>query len=252
MGWSSVLEYRAQIVIWMTNSLLMVTMMLVWLGVSSSGAVNGFSSADFIAYFIVGWVVRNLTAVWASWELDYRIREGRLSPMLLRPLHPIHHDIAIHLAEKGLRALIVLPIAALVFWLTPDAPLRLDLFTLFAFSVSVFLAWLIKFMIDFLLGMLAFWISQASAFFEVFYGLTLVLTGAIAPLSMFPETIQSALQWSPFPYMLSFPTEIAIGRVYGEALVFGFAMQGFWALVGTAAAFVMWKIALRSYTAVGA
>jgi ABC-type uncharacterized transport system permease subunit len=27
----------------------------------------------------VGLLVRQLTAVWTSWELDYEIREGRLS-----------------------------------------------------------------------------------------------------------------------------------------------------------------------------
>jgi len=252
MGWSTVMEYRAQIVIWMTNSLLMVTMMLVWLGISSAGPVNGYTSADFVAYFMIGWVVRNLTAVWVSWELDYRIREGKLSPMLLRPMHPIHHDIAFHWAEKGLRSVIVLPIAALVLLLTPNAPLKLDVPTLLAFTVSLFMAWAIKFMIDFSLGVLAFWLSQASAFFEVFYGLTLVLTGAIAPLAMFPEAIQQALWWSPFPYMLSFPVEIALGRITGEALTLGLGVQAAWALLCTAVAALMWRLALRSYTAVGA
>jgi len=46
------MEYRAQIVIWMTNSLLTIVFMLVWLSISRDGPVNGYSAADFVAYFI--------------------------------------------------------------------------------------------------------------------------------------------------------------------------------------------------------
>jgi ABC-2 type transport system permease protein len=251
-GWALIMEYRAQVVIWMMSSLLMVIMLLVWLSISSEGAVNGYSSADFITHFMVGWIVRNLTAVWASWELDFNIREGRLSPMLLRPIHPIHNDVAVHWVEKLLRLGIVVPIAAIVLLLTPEARLDFSPLNILTFLVSIIGAWLIVFLSDYLVGMLAFWTSQVGAFINGFFGIRLVLSGAIAPVAMFSPAVQEVLRWSPFPYMLNFSVDVAMGRLTPEALLTGLIVQWGWALFCICAAWAFWKIAVRSYSAVGA
>jgi ABC-2 type transport system permease protein len=251
-AWSLTVEYRAQIVIWMMSSFLMVIMLMVWLSISRDGEVNGFTSADFVTYFMIGWVVRNLTAVWSSWELDLAIREGRLSPMLLRPIHPIHNEIAGNWVEKSLRLMIVIPSAVIVLLLTPGVHLALTPLTLLAFALSVAGAWLITFMSDYLIGMLAFWTTQTSAFINGFYGIRTVLSGMIAPIAMFPPAAQSILQWLPFPYMLNFSVAILMGRVQGEQMLFGFVIQFAWAIIFVAAVWLVWKIAIRSYSAVGA
>lgn len=251
-AWAITVEYRAQIVIWMMYSVLMVIMLAVWLSISQDGDVNGFSQADFVTYFMVGWVVRNLTAVWASWELDFAIREGRLSPMLLRPIHPIHNDIAANWVEKGLRVAIVLPIATVVLALTPGANVNLAPLNVLAFIISVIGAWLILFMIDYLIGMLAFWTTQTSAFIVGFDGIRIVLTGVIAPLAMFPQAVQDVLRWTPFPYMLNFSIDIAMGRLAVDALAFGFAVQWAWVAISITAVAIVWRLAIRFYSAVGA
>ncbi len=212
-AWALTVEYRAQIIIWMMYSILMVIMLVVWLSISENGAVNGYTSADFVTYFMVGWLVRNLTAVWASWELDFAIREGRLSPMLLRPIHPIHNEIAANWVEKTLRVGIIVPIIVVVLIATPGVQLLLTPLNILAFVVSVMGAWLILFMVDYLIGMLAFWTTQTSAFIIGFESIRLVLTGIIAPLALFPQAVQDALRWMPFPYMLNFSVDIAMGRL---------------------------------------
>ena len=37
-AWSNMLEYRAQILLWMTGSLLMIVMLMVWLGIAADQA----------------------------------------------------------------------------------------------------------------------------------------------------------------------------------------------------------------------
>lgn len=251
-AWAITVEYRAQIVIWMMYSILMVIMLVVWLSIAQDGAVNGYTSTDFVTYFMVGWLVRNLTAVWASWELDFAIREGRLSPMLLRPIHPIHNEIAGNWVEKSLRVAIVLPIVAVVLIATPGVNLVLTPLNIAAFAISVIGAWLILFFIDYLIGMLAFWTTQTSAFIIAFDGIRLVLTGIIAPLAMFPQAVQDVLRWTPFPYMLNFSVSIAMGRLTSEQLLFGFAVQWVWVVMVIVTMRSVWKMALRSYSAVGA
>jgi ABC-2 type transport system permease protein len=251
-SWALTLEYRAQILIWMTSSLLMLIMMMVWITVSQDGAVNGMDTGDFVSYYMVGWFIRTVTAVWASWELDFAIREGRLSPLLLRPIHPIHNEIAANWTEKVLRLLIALPISAGVLWVVPAATLQLQPVNIALFVVSLLLAWVIVFLSDYLVGMLAFWTTQTSAFILMFYGVRMLLSGIIAPLSMMPLWAQTVLLWTPFPYMLNFPTLLVTADVPRDQLVFGFAVQIFWALFFFGAVRLTWRVAMRSYSAVGA
>jgi len=251
-GWAITVEYRAQILIWMMYSVLMVIMLVVWLSIAEDGPVNGFTQADFVTYFMIGWLVRNLTAVWASWELDFAIREGRLSPMLLRPIHPIHNELAGNWVEKSLRLVIVIPIVVIVLIATPNASVVLTPLNIIAFIVSVIGAWLILFFVDYLIGMLAFWTTQTSAFIVAFDSIRIVLTGIIAPLAMFPQAAQDVLRWTPFPYMLNFSVDIAMGRLTPEGMLLGFVVQWAWVAVVIAAMRAMWRIAIRSYSAVGA
>lgn len=73
-----------------------VIYLVVWSTIAEArgGTLQGFSSADFAAYYIVWTLVRNMNIVFTPYGWEWRIREGRLSGMLLRPLHPIHYDLA--------------------------------------------------------------------------------------------------------------------------------------------------------------
>ena len=78
------------------------------------GEVDGFGAGGFAAYFLAAMVVNHATFTWIMWEFEYRIRNGKLSPLLLRPIHPIHRDIANNLTFKLLTLAVVLPVAAVL------------------------------------------------------------------------------------------------------------------------------------------
>ncbi len=252
--WALSLEYRAEGLIWLMTNMLSVVMLLVWLSISRNGPVNGFASRDFVAYFMLGLVVRQMTGAWSAWTLSSDIRDGRLSSQLLRPIHPIHMEIANNWSEKAMRMVVLLPIVALVFLAAPDARAALSFtpWTALAFGVSVVGAWAIYFLADYATGILAFWTTQALAFTQVLWGLKLVLSGMIAPLQMFPPAAQAALQWLPFRYMLAFSNEIALGMLDGPQIVLGLAVQLGWVLALWGLVVVLWKRGVRSYGAVGA
>ena len=56
--------------------------------------MQGITTGEFAAYYIVWTLVRNMNIVFTPYGWEWRIREGELSAALLRPLHPIHDDIA--------------------------------------------------------------------------------------------------------------------------------------------------------------
>src|SRR3546814_8570367 len=53
-----------------------------------AGPMGGYSATDFAAYFLIVFLVRQMTAAWVYEELDREIRHGEMSPRLLRPFDP--------------------------------------------------------------------------------------------------------------------------------------------------------------------
>ena len=94
---AAMFQYRASLFIWMIGQVLEpLVYLIVWTIVSNSsgGSVGSYTTKEFAAYFIVLMLVNQITYTWIMYEFEYRVREGILSFALLKPVHPIHSDIA--------------------------------------------------------------------------------------------------------------------------------------------------------------
>src|SRR6266568_1068991 len=115
------LHYRASSVLWLLDMVLgPVIYLVVWSTIAraNGGVVDGYRAGDFAAYFLVLLLVNHLTDNWVYYEFEGRVRQGLLSPLLLRPIHPIHADVAQNLTYKWMMLVVMLPTAgvlALVF-----------------------------------------------------------------------------------------------------------------------------------------
>ena len=110
---ASMVQYRASLFIWMISQVLEpLVYLIVWSTVSngSGGSVGGYTAGGFAAYYLVFMLVNQFSYTWIMWEYEYRVRQGQLSFALLKPVHPIHSDIADNLSSK----LITLPILVVV------------------------------------------------------------------------------------------------------------------------------------------
>ena len=73
------------------------------------------------AYFVVWTLVRNLTAGYSPDMWQRRFQEGTLADMLLRPVHPVHGDIAGGFGFNLPQVVIAVPLtAALILVFRPD------------------------------------------------------------------------------------------------------------------------------------
>src|SRR5512137_1736287 len=111
------LQYRASLLIWMIGHVLEpLVYLVVWSVVASTGggSVGDYTKTQFAAYFIVLMLVDNVTYTWIMYEFEYRIRQGSLSFALLKPVHPIHSDIADNVSSKVITLPFMLAIAAVL------------------------------------------------------------------------------------------------------------------------------------------
>ncbi|MCA9972579.1 MAG: ABC-2 family transporter protein [Anaerolineales bacterium] len=248
------LQYRAAVVIWLIGLVIEpVVYLVVWTNVAraSGGTVNGFTESTFAAYFIVSMITNHLTFTWHFWEYDYRIREGLLSPMLLRPLHPIHADFAENLSYKVITLIVVVPTTvALTLAFQPD--LVLTTRVILAYVPALVLAFSVQFLWGWALAMAAFWTTRISAIIRMYFLGKLFLAGQLAPLALLPLPLQVLASWTPYRWMLSFPVEVLLGRVPAADVWWGLAAQAAWTALGIVAVRLVWRAGIKRYAAFGA
>jgi ABC-2 type transport system permease protein len=247
-------QYRAALVIWMLDMVLNpLIYLVVWSTVarSNGGSLDGYTPGAFAAYFIVLLLVNHLTDNWVYYEFQARIREGQLSSLLLRPLHPIHADLATNLTNKFFMLIVVIPaMLAMTLLFQPSA--HITLWSVLAFLPALVMAIALRFIVEWTLGLAAFWTTQMNAVIQIYYIAQLFLSGQVAPLSVFPPVIQWLAWVSPFQWMIAFPVQLLLGQLPANTLLPGFATQFVWLWLSLGILSLLWKRGLRQYSAVGA
>jgi len=247
------LQYRASMIIWLLGIILRpVIYLVVWSTVarSTGGSVGGFTPEDFAAYYIIFMVVDHLTFTWIMWEYDYRIRMGDFSVMLLRPIHPVHGDIADNIAYKLLTLVILLPVVALLIWLFTPV-FQMEWWAVLTFIPALGLSFLGRFLLGWTLAMLAFWTTRIAALNESFFVLELFFAGRLAPLAIMPVFLQSAANLLPFKWLVAFPVELLQGLLTPREALFGLGMQLFWLGIILVMMRLIWQAGIRRYAAFG-
>jgi len=196
-------------------------------------------------------LVNHVTFSWIMFEYDYRVRHGTLSFALLRPVHPIHADIADNVSFK----LITLPmmlLAAVILALAFRPALHLTPWATAAFVPALVLAFLVRFLVEWTLALAAFWTTRMSAINQMYFVVALFLSGQVAPLSLFPYPLQVIASLLPFRWMIAFPVELLLGRLTPVEALTGFAAQGIWLVLSLVLLRSVWRAGVRIYSAVGA
>ncbi len=250
---ASQVQYRAALVIWLIGHVLEpLIYLIVWsvVSVSTGSSVGGFTTGDFAAYFILLMLVNHVTYTWIMYEYEYRVRQGALSFALLRPVHPIHSDIADNVSSK----LITLPgmlLTAVGLALLFKPTFFFVPWAVVASLPALMLAFLLRFLLEWTLALAAFWTTRVSAINQMYFVAVLFLSGQIAPLSLLPHPIQVAATILPFYWTIGFPVELLLGRLTPTEACRGLAVLAVWLTLSLVLVRFVWRAGLRVYSAVG-
>ena len=229
-----------------------VIYLVVWSTVANAqgGQVGGYTAGGFAAYYIVWTLVRNMNIVFTPYGWEWRIQRGQLSAELLRPIHPLHWDVAFFAGWKLVAIILWLPLAAFLAWVFKPT-LNPSLLDVAVFFIAIWGAYLLRTMLISLLGMITFWTTRVSAIYELFFALELILSGRLVPMSLMPESVQQASDFLPFKWAFQFPIESLIAHLSPQELLGGLGIQALWILIGLVAVNIMWKYGIQRFSAVG-
>jgi ABC-2 type transport system permease protein len=244
-------QYRAALILYLLQRLIEpVIYLTVWttIAAQSGEGVEGYSGGDLAAYFLAVLVANHFTFGWHAPWYDYLIRTGAFSALLLRPAHPIHADLADNIASK----LLMLPVMLVVVGVMSAAygtampPARW-----IAFALGLIPAFILRFTLEYALGLIAFWTNRLSAIISLYGAVSLFLSGRMAPLDFLPGPLQAMAAWLPFYGMIGLPVDVFMGRLSPGEIVAGWLAQGAWIGITAAGAILLWRMGIRRYTAAG-
>jgi ABC-2 type transport system permease protein len=249
-----VLANRTQYLLQVLGEVLQVTVLyFIWRAVyGQKEIVGGMTEAEMITYLFVSQVFRILVShSQTEWQLGYWIRTGDLVRQLIQPLPLIWNDfwraMGWLLAVGGLSGGLLLCAGILVFGVQLPSLVHLP-----ALVISLLLAVSISFGISFFVGGLAFWTDGSTWGLSTAKGVLLAFTsGAMIPLSLFPDWLRTLVGYLPFQAGVHVPTAIYLGQLHGADLWQALALQLFWAVVLLILADRFFAFSLRRVTISG-
>jgi len=180
------------------------------------------------------------------------IYDGGLTKYLVYPTPYFRQKYLLVFSRNVLASvqfLIVYSVAMLVFRNEPSIHLSIQngvfslLFTLVASAVY--------FTFKACIEQIAFWADNVWSLLVMLRFSTSFFGGGLIPLELFPPQFREATQYLPFPYLLSMPIQIALGRVTAEHAVQGLLVLLAWSVLALFLMKSIWKRGLKQYSGVG-
>jgi ABC-2 type transport system permease protein len=254
VNWAEQWQYRANLLMYLAYWLVSpIVYLAVWISIANAqGSVNGLAASDFAAYYLTLLPVEIATSSITIHLLGYKIQEGLISNELLLPTHPVlTNTLMNNLAFKALQLIVFIPVwLVLVALFNPSftfTPLSL-LLTM----PALVLGFALRFLIDSSITLIAFWTTRVWSIHMLYNGIEMMLNGAFVPLALMPPFVQGVAQALPFQLSVSFPVLLALNRLTPEQVALNFGLQLVWLVVLILAFRVIWRNAIKQYSAVGA
>lgn len=106
-------------------------------------------------------------------------------------------------------------------------------------------------MLSMLVELIALWadniwsLSVMTRFFCYFFG------GSYIPVEFFPDWLQKVLFYTPFPYMITLPIRVIMGKTQSSEMILGLFFLSFWGLFFMAITKLLWRKGQLRYSGVG-
>ncbi|MEA3430153.1 MAG: ABC-2 family transporter protein [Nanoarchaeota archaeon] len=253
-GFKTALAYRFDFFVTLfTAPISLIIYYFLWKSIfeySGAEIINGFTFTAMVSYYVLNMIVGFFT--WSDVEkwMQFDILRGELVFELLKP---VRHMTSAICFEGGMNLLSIIiqaiPILAvgILFFAMPAA----SIINFLLFIVALIVAYLIYFMISYIIGVAAFWLKRIDGLHRAKKPIITFLAGGLIPLTFFPEGLQAALKYLPFQYVRFIPINIYLGN-FGvlESLEF-IGIGSIWVLGLYILIRFMWKRAMNKFTGAG-
>lgn len=208
----------------------------------SQKEVNGLTIQGAITYTAISQGLIAFLSVFGTFDLATSVYSGAIATDLSRPIHlfPLWmaRDLGrsvVNLISRGF--IFILAFALFYPILLPGKPALWGWLI-----VSMLLGWAVSFCWRFLVNLSSFWTPDARGIGRFAFTFSQALSGFIIPLRLFPDWLNQAAHYTPFPAMVNTSIEVYLGILTGNELWQALILQAAWLV----ALLILCELVLRS------
>ncbi len=249
--------YRLNFVMWRVRNIMQIFLIFfLWDAIfaDSDRVLFGYDRSKILTYVFGILIVRAFVLSSRAVDVVGEVAQGNLSNYLIKPVNYFKYWLTRDFSNKALNLIfVVFEAAALYLILKPPIFAQTNPVYLISFIISITLGMLIFFTIVLINGSIPFWVPEAAwgVNFIVIAIVVEFLSGALFPLDVLPESIQSFLSFTPFPYLIFFPIQVYLGNLSIPAVLKGLGVSVVWLVVLWSFVNYVWKRGLRVYQSTG-
>ncbi|TSC87789.1 MAG: hypothetical protein G01um101416_314 [Microgenomates group bacterium Gr01-1014_16] len=246
------MAYRLGSFIWIINGAIgPLLSMSIWLIISSQTHLP-LNQSQIVSYFFLSLLVSRLTQVWTLDQVGDWIKDGGFSNILVKPYNYIIENLSRQFAEKSIRLTALVPFMIIIF---PFFVSRLSFnfapFRIILFLLAVIMGFILLFIWEHTLALLAFWTHETHGISSVHDTLRNLFSGYAIPLVFMPGFLKSIMTIYPARFTTSFPLEILVAQASAKDIVNGFAIGLTWLFLFIIIYRWLFKKGIQKYTALG-
>ncbi|MDO5063161.1 MAG: ABC-2 family transporter protein [Peptostreptococcaceae bacterium] len=214
-------------------------------------ALGGYSYRQMITYFVlVSLLYEVLDARANIVKLSEMIEDGSIHNHMLKPIGFFSLNFKLYRAEKIIYLTSVLvPYVILCLVLREHIHWELDHIPFFI--ISLCLAFVLKYFMGCILGLLTTWIEEISGLLDLWNNIERFLSGGLIPLSILPKKVFMFLSFLPFQYMLFVPVDIYMGNMDLLEIYRALFIQIGWCIILGGLLLIIKQKAFRKYSGYG-
>jgi ABC-2 type transport system permease protein len=212
-----------------------VTQIFLWSAIfqnDSSRTMKGYNFGQMVSYYLLVMMARAFSSMpGLSTGIAGSIADGSVRKYLIQPVDMLDHLFWHRVAHKLVYYVIAAGPFALVFWMCrahlpgwPAWPVTA------AFVASLLMSFAIGFLIEALIGLIAFWFLEVSSLIFIYMMLSYFLSGHMIPLELLSQWIPF-VDYLPFRYLAYSPAAIMLGKISQEQLPMELFVQAVWIVV---------------------
>lgn len=232
-----------------------VTQVFLWTAIfrsTESQTLNGYTLQSMVAYYLLVMVSRAFSSMpGLASGIARDVRDGTVKKYLTQPIDMLGYLFWHRVAHKVVYYIVAIIPFAIVFWLCRDYfPGWPAIPILFAWGLALVMSFLIGFLLESLIGLIAFWWLEVSSLVFIYMMINYFLSGHMIPLDWlgpFGEWIR----YLPFQYLAYFPAAVMLGKIPVDQLGGQLAIQFVWVMVLLIANRVVFARGVRRYGAFG-
>ncbi len=229
------LTYRFEL--WMElfiNVLFMLVYVYLWKALyTERTSVEGYDLNGILTYIVISQTLLSFTfTLRVTRIIEDKVRTGKVVTDLMKPVDFQLMTLATAAGTSSHMALFNMFPKLLLFYGLLRLSLPPSLSTVGLFIISVVLGYLILFSIEFIIGMLAFWLVEVRGiYYFVVWGVSMLFSGYFLPLEFYPDFLAKIAALLPFRAIIYFPTALYTGQLTGTSLVTALLIQLTWVVV---------------------